>query len=440
MVRSRKISTRERGALYTLVTSVIMVLYLFSSKALAQDLIRQGDTLGLNECTGIALKSHPGIAGAAGSLKASSSRTHEARSTYYPQVSAKSSYTREHPLAVSGREEATANQFSNILEVSQTLLDFGRTSALVEARSFNEESYHMDLQDVTREIIFNVKKAYFGVLQAKQSRDAYGEEVGQLKLHLDQARRFHEVGLKAKIDVTNAEVNLGQARLNLLNAENGLRLARLGLNNAMGVPDAPSYDIKEDSGMQDYVLDLESALKKGYERRPDLISARSKREAAERSVFLARRDYYPTLTGNAGYGWSGREYPLDEEWSVGATLNFPIFSGFNTRYRVEEALADLETAKANEELVRQGVRLEVEQSYTELQSIRERISLAELTLRQAKENRDLAQGRYASGVGSTIEVADAVVLEVNARTALINAKYDYRIAVAGLENAMGGRE
>ncbi|MRR14780.1 TolC family protein, partial [archaeon] len=146
------------------------------------------------------------------------------------------------------------------------------------------------------------------------------------------------------------------------------------------------------------------------------------------------------LTGNAGYGWSGRDYPLDEEWSVGATLNFPLFNGFNTRYRVEEALADLETAKANEDLVRQSVRLEVEQSYTELQNIRERISLAELTLRQARENRELAQGRYASGVGNTIEVADAVVLEANSRTALINARYAYRIAVSGLEKAMGGRE
>ncbi|MRR13888.1 TolC family protein, partial [archaeon] len=236
MVKSRKKSSQERGLFYTLVTSVIMLLYLFSSKALARDLIRPGDILGLDECTGIALKCHPGIAGAAGSLKASMSRTHEAKSSYYPQVSAKSSYTREHPLTVSEREEATANHFSNTLDVSQTLMDFGRTTALAEARSFTEESYRMDLQDVTREIIFKVKKSYFGVLQAKQSRDAYSDEVSQLKLHLDQARRFHEVGLKAKIDVTNAEVNLGQARLNLLNAENGLRLARLGLNNAMGLP------------------------------------------------------------------------------------------------------------------------------------------------------------------------------------------------------------
>ncbi len=309
----------------------------------------------------------------------------------------------------------------------------------MEARALSEESYRFDLQDVAGEIVFGVKKAYYEVLKAKQSSEAFREETAQFRLHLDQARRFHEAGLKARIDVTNAEVNLGQAQLNLLDAENGLRIARLSLNNAMGVPDAPSYDLEEVQGAVEPVPDLGQALERAYRERPDLQSARMKREAAERSVSLARSGHYPTITGNAGFGWSGNEYPLEKEWSLGATLNIPIFSGMSTRYRVEEALAALETARAHEEQVRQGVRMEVEQSWTALQTARERISLSELTLRRAKENRDLAQGRYTSGVGSTIEVADAVVAEVNAKTSLIKARHDYRIAMAGLERAMGGR-
>lgn len=420
-------------------TVSLMAVMLFSCPAPAQDMIRAGDCLGLEECIAIALKSHPGIAGAEGGLKAGRSRTREARSAYYPQASATSSYTRNYPVIAPGRDDATVNEFSNTLDVRQTILDFGRTSHLVEARALSEESYRFDLQDVAGEIVFGVKKAYYEVLKAKQSSEAFREETAQFRLHLDQARRFHEAGLKARIDVTNAEVNLGQAQLNLLDAENGLRIARLSLNNAMGVPDAPSYDLEEVQGAVEPVPDLGQALERAYRERPDLQSARMKREAAERSVSLARSGHYPTITGNAGFGWSGNEYPLEKEWSLGATLNIPIFSGMSTRYRVEEALAALETARAHEEQVRQGVRMEVEQSWTALQTARERISLSELTLRRAKENRDLAQGRYTSGVGSTIEVADAVVAEVNAKTSLIKARHDYRIAVAGLERAMGGR-
>ena len=218
------------------------------------------------------------------------------------------------------------------------------------------------------------------------------------------------MGTKPKIDVTKAEVDLSQARLNLLKADNALRIARISLNNAMGVPDAPVYEVKDSTAYQDYPIDLATALKRGYDARPDLVSATAKREAAERSIDLARTGYYPVLSGNAGYGWTGQDFPLDKQWTVGAALNFPLFSGFLTRSQVEEARANLDVAKANEENIRQGIRFEVEQAYYNLKDAREGIVLAEVTVEQAKENRELAQGRYAAGVGNSIEVADAVVI------------------------------
>jgi outer membrane protein TolC len=262
----------------------------------------------------------------------------------------------------------------------------------------------------------------------------------QFRQHLDQARRFYEVGTKPKIDVTKAEVDLSQAKLNLLKADNALRIARITLNNAMGVPDAPGYDVKDSMAYQDYPIDLATALKRGYDARPDLASATAKREAAERSIDLARAGYYPVLSGNAAYGWTGQDFPMDKQWTVGAALNFPLFSGFLTRSQVEEARANLEVARSNEDNIRQGIRFDVEQAYYNLNDTREGIALAEVSVVQAKENRELAQGRYAAGVGNSIEVADAVVLEINSNTAYTNALYYYRLAIANLEKAMGVKQ
>jgi outer membrane protein TolC len=78
--------------------------------------------------------------------------------------------------------------------------------------------------------------------------------------------------------------------------------------------------------------------------------------------------------------------------------------------------------------------------YYNLKDAREGIVLAEVTVEQAKENRELEQGRYAAGVGNTIEVTDAVVSEINAKTASINALYFYRLAIANLEKAFGGKQ
>ncbi|MCG6536601.1 MAG: TolC family protein, partial [Syntrophales bacterium LBB04] len=90
-----------------------------------------------------------------------------------------------------------------------------------------------------------------------------------------------------------------------------------------------------------------------------------------------------------------------------------------------------------EEAPRQGIPLEVEQAWLALQETRERIDLAELTVRQADENYRLAEGRYATGVGNPIEVTDALVALGTAKTTHTQALYDYKVAQAGMEKAMG---
>lgn len=415
----------------------LWLLIALPGAAAGQDPIKPGDTLGIDRCISIALSHHPNLLGAKGSLKASRSRVSEAKSGYYPQVNASSAYTRSHDADSNDKQGSTQNGFENSVDLEQTIFDFGRTSSAVKVQSSYAQASRADLDDTVRQVVFGVKLAYYGILRSRQSREAYAEAVRQLQLHLEQARRFYEVGIKARIDVTNAEVNLGQARLNLVNVENALRVAKLALNNAMGMPDAPGFEIREETTGPDYLIDLETALKKGYEQRPDLQSARAKQEAAKRSIDLARRAYYPVLSGNAGYGYAGEEYPLDEEWTFGATLNFPLFTGFLTKYRAEEAQANFETAQADEALVRQNVRFDIEQAFYDLKTSREKISLASLTVKQARENRELALGRYASEVGSPIEVADAVASEVSAKTSYSAALFDYRLAIARLQKAMG---
>jgi outer membrane protein TolC len=58
-------------------------------------------------------------------------------------------------------------------------------------------------------------------------------------------------------------------------------------------------------------------------------------------------------------------------------------------------------------------------------------------VRQATENHELADGRYSAGVGSPIEVTDALISLANAKTAYIAALYDYKVAQASMEKAMG---
>jgi outer membrane protein len=413
----------------------------------AQEIIKKGESLNLERCVEIALKMHPNIIAASSSVSASESRIGQAKAGYYPQINWSSSYNRiSTATGGSGNSSGSSlgrtdayNSYSAGFNLSQTIYDFGKTPTQVNIQNLNLASSRSDLQTTSDQVIYNVKQKYYGILQAKRDRDVSAESVKQFEQHLEQAKGFFTVGTKPKFDVTKAEVDLGNARLNLIRAENTLRLGTANLNNAMGVPDAPEYMLEDNLLFRKYDITFEDALTIASQNRPDLQSIVAKKQAAEQTIELARKGYYPALTGNAAYNWTGDKFPLEHGWNAGATLSFPLFSGYLTKYQVEEAKANLNVLTANEESVRQTVFLDVRQAYLNLRDAEERVPVAELTVKQAEENFELANGRYTAGVGNPIEVTDASVALSNAKTAYTQALYDYKVAQAGLEKAMGTR-
>jgi len=415
----------------------------------AEEIIKKGETLNLERCIEIALKMQPTLAAAVNTVIINESRVGQAKSNYYPQVNWSSSYSRISPASggssrsssipgVSIRSSGDSfDEYSTGFNLSQLIFDFGKTPTEVKIQGLNLDSSRLDLRNTTDQIILAVKQAYYGVVQAKYNVIVAEDTVKQTQQHLEQAKGFYEVGTKPKFDVTKAEVDLSTAKLNLIKNKNAFKVSIVNLNNAMGVPDAPEYTLDEKMNFEKYEITLEEAMTKAYENRPDLKSIVSQRLAAERSIDLAKTGYYPVLNGNAGYTWSGEEFPLDHGWNVGATLSFPLFSGFLTKYQVEEAKANLNVIKANEESLKQMIFLEVQEAYLTLRAAEEAIPTAKLGVEQAQENLDIANGRYSAGVGNPIEVTDAEVGIANARTYYIQSLYADKVAQASLEKAMG---
>jgi TolC family type I secretion outer membrane protein len=414
----------------------------------AEDVIKKGELLTLERCIEIALKMQPTIVAAINTVNVNESRVGQAKSNYYPQINWTSSYERINSASGSssgstsgffGRTNEDFDHYSTGFTLSQTLYDFGKTPTQVKIQNLVLDSSRSDFRNTTEQIILAVKQAYYGVVQTKYNVLVAEDTVKQTQQQLEQAKGFYEVGTKPKFDVTQAEVNLSSAKLNLIRNENAFKIAKVTLNNVMGIPDAPEYTLDEKMTFVKYEITLEDALSKAYQNRPDLQSIVLKRQAAERSIDLAKTGYYPVLNGNAGYTWSGEEFPLDHGWNIGATVSFPLFSGFLTKYQVEEAKANLNVIKANEELLKQTIFLEVQEAYLTLRSAEDAIPTAKLRVEQAQENLEIANGRYAAGVGNPLEVTDAEVGLANARTSYIQALYVDKVAQASIEKAMGMR-
>lgn len=427
---------------YYIYFAVVMGFATFSFAMAGEPAIKTGESLNLERCIEIAFAQHPSIMSSRYTVRAKESQLGQAKAPYYPKVDTQAGFNRyfvEKNTLDPYFPVGLHNENIGSATLSQTIYDFGKTPTDVKTKAFDVESSRFDLEDVTTTIINNVKTSYYGVLKAKRSRDVNLEIVEQYRQHLSQAKVLFEAGKKPKYDVTKAELDLSNARLDLITAENDLKVAWVKLYNAIGVNITDQFTINDNLSFEEYAITLENALDRAYQNRPDLRSLAAQKSSAETSIDRAKRDFFPTISGNARYNFQGSQYPLGQIWNAGVSMNMNIFEGMLTRNKIEESIARTKSVEAQIEVKKLDIFLDVKQSYLNLSKAKETISNTEIQIKQATENLELANLRYSAGLADPLEVTDATVGYSKAKLANISSLYDYKTAQANIERAMGNK-
>ena len=434
----------RRRVLFFWLSLFIAILLTWPAWAQQEEVPSPGKPLTLEQCTAMALKYHPSLRASQAAIEASKFRVEQALSTYYPQANLTGSYntaTSNFPSVQGGTGSYTWTFFdlySAGLALNQNIYDFGRTAHNVKINRENVKASEQDLTTTKQSVVLNLKQAYFGVLQALRLIQVADDTIKQMQDHLAQAQGFYQAGTRPKIDVTKAGVDLANAELALVQARNNYQVAQVTLNNALGLRQDLTFPIEDTLALKPTEITREEILKAAYEQRPELLQLKARQQAQEATIKLAQSSYYPVLSGTANYLYRGPE-PGEMYWdlSIGAILSIPLFSGFSSPNQVAEARANLSNLQAQEESLKLNIRLEADQAYLSLKLAFEQVAVTEKSQAQAQENFELATGRYQVGVGSPLEVTDAEVLLANARANNVTALYNYKIAEARIEKAMG---
>jgi outer membrane protein len=401
-----------------------------------------GNVLTLDEAIQIALDNHPSIKASRERIGAQQAVLGQQMSAYYPTINMSNFYHTGTQTAGAPTTNRATERYQSQANLAMTLYNFGKREATVQSARDTLDVTNFNYKTTVDGVILGVKQAYYLYLGAKAIVALREETVKSRQLLVNQARGFYEVGTRARIDVVRAESNLYTAEADLIAARNAMQLAWVTLKNAMGLRELPQRPLVEEAIVTTIPYTLDQARELAFESRPELKSFEAQRRAQDQTIAAARRGHLPDLLFDANHRYGGtsfdREGPLlRPSWQVQTSLVFPIFDGLRTTNRVEETVRTYYVIRNQEEQQRQQVALDVEQAYLTLVELRDRIKANEAAANAAKENLDLANGRYQVGVGSIIEVTDAQTLYTDAQTTYIRSLYDYKIADAQLTRAIG---
>lgn len=427
--------------------SFLLLVFCLREKAQADP--PQAPPLTLQEAVETALAQHPTLHIGQATIEAAQQRVKQQVAGYLPRGGYTYTYTRQQRASASAtggvqvggtQQQRTSSQLFNFnstnFNFSQLLFDFGRTLDSIRSASATVEANTADLETIRQTVIFNTKQAYYSALASQRLLQVAEETVAQNRKHLEDAQARFEVGVAPRFDVTQAQVQVSNALLSHVTARNNVALGRETLRTAMGVRGPFLFTLVDNLTLGALTLQDEILVSQAYANRPELRSIQAQQQATARQVSALQKQYLPSLTGNAQYNWTGREYPLQQGWLWGVTLTFPLFDDILTSAEVGEAKANLRGLQAQEEDLRQQVVLEVRQSLLNAQQAEESVRVSEATVGQARENLTIAEGRYSAGVGNIIELTDAQVLLTSAQANYIQALATYKTAVAQLEKAV----
>lgn len=383
-------------------------------------------SLSLEECLALAEANHPALEEARATIDGEKARLGQLRTSNAVKGDVSLS------VSTSGNES-----YSTAFKVSKLVYDSGRNTLQRKRQTLSLDSASESAREAVLSVRTAVKTAYYDLLLAERKRDQAKEAVGSYECHLNQAKAFYEVGTKPKFDVTKAEVDLSNAKMTLVSAEAAVRLGWAALANAMGTPQAETTLSSPFRPVQSLPSE-EAALAGALGNHPEVRSAKLKSEMDRIGITIAAKGNAATASVSGSAALSGSDFPLGDDYRAGVSLSIPVFDGGTTRYQVDEARATSRGTEAAEKRIVQSAVYEVRKKLLAVREAESQIPVAELLVRQATENLELAEGRYNAGVGNALEVTDAILASNEAKLSHVQALHDYSTALSALEQALGG--
>ena len=377
----------------------------------------------------------PTIAVARARLRRASALVGQASAAQLPSVSTSAAIAESKPSYNTGLPTPAALQGWN--DTGRVTLDFsyeldlwGKTRASVAAATSEEAAARADTAAARLIVSTSIAAAYADLARLFADRDVLVSTLAVREKTLDLVRRRTERGYDSEAELHQAEVGPPLARAELGAIDEQIALTRLRLASLMGqAPDrAASIARPQVNALRSLGLpaDLPVAL---VARRPDLVAARWRAEAASERIDVAHAAFYPNvnlvgLIGVQSLGVGNLANAGSDLGSVGPVLGLPIFDGGRRKAGFKVARADYDAAVAAYDATLNLALEEVADAVTSQRALEQRLSDSREAQDAASQAWRLAKRRYTAGATdfTTVLVAEDRMLSTRRAVSALESR------------------
>lgn len=377
-------------------------------------------------------------------LKIGEANLGAAKSEYFPNINLGAGIGKN-TNKQQNRHHVENDPYNINLGLSLLLYDFGGRTARVDSFRYYLANAGFNYNSALQDLILAVHTQYFKLLGAREDLKSAKANEAMYKKAFDEASRKYDVGLAALNDKLQTQTSYEQSKLQVLQMQNAVKQYQGELATTLNLPPETTFKLKQPPKDRDLTAlgkkdTLEKMIEQAVRERDEIKAQEMALNATNATLRDLKSSRYGafSLAAESGYNnsWkSSRAYNRDN--SIGLNYKIPLFTGFNTSYKISAAKYKRDQERYNLENLRNQIKNEVWSAYHNYQTAMKSYDVSKKVLKSAEENERVAFRSYEVGSTDIINLLTAETQLAEARDAVINAFYTVLIDKATLYRAIG---
>jgi len=292
-------------------------------------------------------------------------------------------------------------------------------------------------------LALQVKTQYYAILAAREAESAAKTQLQQADEQLKTSIVRTRAGVVTLSDSLRSVIAVGNGQLALITARNNVRVASASLTRLVGSDALVTAQLSDTLDLGMAAIDS-TALAALLDQSPAVKQAEAQLASAQAAVTSTRTPYLPSVdltysrSGNGfsnTYGVTGNPLAYTNNFNV--RLSYTLFNNFQREDALTRAVIQADLVQAQVRDTKLAAQQTLVQQLAALRSAQQRIVIQQATLDASKEDLRVQQQRYALGASVFLDVLTSQSTLDAARSALIQARQDVRVARAQLEALVG---
>jgi outer membrane protein TolC len=434
------------GAVLRLALALVLVPAIASAEPTPQ-------AFSIQDAMAAALRTSLPITAARATRDRAAADVRAARAGYFPQINVTGSYIEtlksEYEGLFTPSPDAMAMDMGGLadlpfaathawragIDVNQPIWDGGKTASAVRLAHGSERAAELDERTRRAQAVLDVTEAYFGAELAVEVAAIADASLALAEQTLAQAQLGLQQGTSPEFDVVRAEVTRDNQKTSLLRARAERDNAMRRLRRLLGVPlDRPIELTTRLGGGDVGELARSTAGVVAKSERVSVAQAKATADIRRAQVGLATASRWPSLSVFTSYGvvdypesyWPDSDWRTN--WTVGAQVSLPLFTGFRTSAQIAGARADVAAAEALALDAAQLAAVDEQERSSDVAVNAEAYAASHRSAELARRAYQIAEVRYRQGVSTYLELVDARISLDQAQINEATAARDLQIA------------